>query len=69
MDGLIQEYQDEITMLYNKRMELSRQLHHYRGAESRLQSKRLEQLNEMYSDTVFALKLLVRSKQDYNNFR
>lgn len=66
MDELIRQYQSDISMLYNKRMKLSYHLGAYRGNDFDVQRRRLIQLDERYSDTTYALKLLIRSREGRN---
>ena len=65
-DGLIQQYQSEVTALYNKRIELSRHLANQHCTDYIEQHRRLLLLDAMYTDTAYALKLLIRSKEGRN---
>ena len=66
IDKLIQQYQTEITALYIKRRTVSRQLVNLRDKDYTAQHRRLVLLGEMYVDTVYALELLIRSKEGRN---
>ena len=59
-DKLLQEYQQEATALYNRRMELMREKEDAKGQESIELERRLRILDEMYYDVCYAIKLMVK---------
>lgn len=59
-DKLLQEYQQEATALYNRRMELMREKEDAKGQESIELERRLRILDEMYYDVCYAIKQMVK---------
>ena len=55
-DKLLQEYQQEATAIYKRRMELMREKETARGQASIELEKRLRILDEMYQDVCYAIR-------------
>lgn len=59
---LLQEYQQEATAIYKRRMELMREKENARGQESIELERRLRILDDMYNDVCFAIKQIAKEK-------
>ena len=59
---LLQEYQQEATAIYKRRMELLEKKEVFRGQKSVELEKRLRILDEMYQDVCYAIKQIAKEK-------